>query len=56
MRLKTVWVIGAILFCAVMKNAIVTLLILSALLAPVAGKALEFSANADDQDYRRKHN
>ena len=55
MKSKTVWIIGAILFCAVMKNAIVTLLVLSVILTPVVSKVLEFSARADDPDYRNKH-
>lgn len=56
MKTKTVWIIGAILFCAVAKSAIVTLLVLSVILTPVVGKVLEFSARADDPNYRNKHN
>lgn len=56
MRPKTVWIIGAFLFCAIMKSAIVTLLVLLAFLLPVVGKVLELGANADDPEYRNKHN
>ena len=55
MKTKTVWIIGAFLFCAIMKSAIVTLLVLLAFLLPVAGKILEFGARADDPEYRSKH-
>ena len=56
MKTKTVGIIGAVLFCAVVKDAIVTLLVLSVILLPVVGKVLELSARADDPDYRNKHN
>ena len=55
MKSKTVWIIGAILFCAVAKSAIVTLAVLTAFLLPVVGKVLELGACADDPDYRNKH-
>lgn len=55
MKPKTVWIIGAILFCVVAKSAIVTLAVLTAFLLPVAAKVLELGARADDPDYRNKH-
>lgn len=55
MKPKTVWIIGAILFCLIVHNPIVTLLALAAGLAPVACKVLELGACADDPDYRSKH-
>lgn len=56
MKTKTVGIIGAILFCAVVKDAIVTLLVITAFLLPVVGKVLELGACADDPEYRNKHN
>ena len=55
MKLSTWGIIGAILFCAVVKNAIVTLLVFSAILTPVVGKVLEFGARADDPKFRNKY-
>ena len=56
MKTKTWWIIGAILFCAILHDPIVTLLVLLGGLFPVVGKVLELSANADDSDYRSKYN
>ena len=55
MRPKTVGIIGAILFALIVRNEIVTLLVLLALLLPVVIKVLELSVCADDPDYRNKH-
>lgn len=53
---KTVCVIGAILFCLVVHEPIVTLLCILAGLLPQVVKVLELSANADDPEFRNKYN
>jgi len=55
MKTKTVVIIGAILFCLVVRNEIVTMLVLLALLIPVVFKVLEAAAMIDDPEYRNKH-
>ena len=55
MKPKTWWYIGAILFCAIGNNAIVTLVVLIALLVPVLGKALEWSYIANTPSERKKY-
>jgi len=52
MKPKTVWIIGAILFALVLRNEVVTWLILAALAIPLAGKILELGYEANNGKYR----
>ena len=53
MKTKTVFVIGAILFCAILHDAVVTLVVLIALLIPVVIKVLKLSHEAESGEYRK---
>lgn len=53
---KTAWRIGAILLAAVLNNTIVTLLVLLALLVPLAMRLIILAGEADDPKARQKYN
>ena len=50
MKPKTWWIIGAILFCAIVRSEILTMIVLVALLVPVVLKLLEAVYDADHPD------
>lgn len=55
MKAKTWWIIGAILFCAIVRSEIVTLLVLAALLIPQALKLITIAGQVDDPVFRSKY-
>ena len=53
MKPKTVWITGAILLALILRNEVVSWLLLAALAIPVAGKVLEISYDVNNNDYQK---